>query len=565
MKTTIIILLAVFIIYSCRNRKEPCSEESLSISGVVLDTKGKPIDDAELSTQGRVFVTDKNGEFFMDCLKPESRIVVNVTKFGFGFTSKIYQGSAAGVVITLARATIKTINLNDVEGDSIVIEERNPDIQGPISSKYGVSNPLADIPFVYNEVGKLIGFEMPGSLQSIYNAISNFAPPVLGARVIIPKEGLDVNPDDRSVEASIQTIDIYSPDGMPGDFTVQLTDGGTGFMRSFGAVNFDIFSRKKPIGLKPKYRAKIVIPVDTLSILTKQNLPDEIPFLIYDAAIGRWQEEGKARLDRKTMMYSAYTTHFSSFNMDMVFGDASSCYQICNTISSIPFSDLRAEISVSDPGKTKTNLLFDSGCPLPGNCAPGSAHGIVNLRPFEPVGLRIFNANPTPTLVSSYVFITGDAITGTKDCSNSFNPCAGPVQIVDALDQSYTKSDKSGMCRPLLAIPLKTSLTNTNPLTIKLAWLYDSDFSVVTDQTTYIAQVSTIDSESGFVNFASIALTPNRLHNAVYSLSTFTAGTYYFRVLEAGSNSSNWVCITIDSMGTVSSCTSGNPDPPDCM
>jgi|GEM_PF-6867902 hypothetical protein len=569
MKTTKSVLMVVFftsIFFYCNKpSRQDCPESQVTISGVVTDVKGVPLENVTLASQGKVVQSDKTGGFKLECLTPGDRIVLNVSKFGYGFVSKIYRGNAEGVKISLAKANTQTIDLGNLESDSIVIVDMNPDISSPLSSSYSSSNPLADLPFVFNERGELVGFEMPSSLQATYSGLSLFTPPVLGATVIIPKNGLEINDDNDEVDVSIQTIDLYSPDGMPGDYSVQMQDGRTGFMRSFGAVNFEILQNGKDVRLKPKFEAKIIIPVDTLSILTKQKLPDTIPFLVYDQTTGRWKTEGIAKLDKGKMCYVATTSHFSSFNMDMVFGDESTCYKICNTITSIPFGDLRAEISVSDPSKTKQNLMFDIGCSTPGNCSTGSAHGIVNLSPFEPVGLRIFNTNPSTTLVSSYVFVAGDKKTGAKDCTNSFDLCDGPVAITNVLNQKYFKTGGDGMCRPLLAVPVKSSVSNSSPLTFKLAWLYDNDFAVTTDQASFEVEVSMTDSDGGFSSISTIPLTANRLHNFVYS-TTFAEGTYYFRVVEGASNNSNWVCITVDSMGTSSMCTSVNqPTPTDCM
>ena len=72
---------------------------------------------------------------------------------------------------------------------------------------------------IYDSKGNLIGFRRPQQLIDDRRAISNFQPPVLGAKIEIPKgslvfEGSDKKPD-QDIQISVNTIDIYSADGMP--------------------------------------------------------------------------------------------------------------------------------------------------------------------------------------------------------------------------------------------------------------------------------------------------------------------------------------------------------------
>lgn len=84
-----------------------------------------------------------------------------------------------------------------------------------------ITSPLDTIPFVYNEKGELIGFTRPPSLRNAQKAIADYQPPVLGARIEIPAgslvfEGSERQPDGE-MDISLNTVDIYSSDGMPGD------------------------------------------------------------------------------------------------------------------------------------------------------------------------------------------------------------------------------------------------------------------------------------------------------------------------------------------------------------
>ncbi|MFZ6010097.1 MAG: hypothetical protein ACOYXT_07075 [Bacteroidota bacterium] len=561
---SVILFVAILILDSCIPKQS--EKAGFAFAGNVYDTEGKPLPNVLVQVQDKEATTNDEGFFRVIELRETNPYVLNASLLGYGFVSKVYRDTSTHVRITMAKAKVTPIDLGAIEGDSVSITDTSPSFSTPLSAGSPAgSNPLSAIPFVYDSAGRLIGFEMPAPLQATYDAINNFRPPVLGARLVFPKEGLELQGDGRKIDVSLQTIDLYAPDGMPGDYTVRLENQQRGFMRTYGAANIDIFQDGKPVQLKKGYQARVIIPVDTLSILTKEKLAGEIPFLVYNRATGEWEQEGMAVLNRSRTAYEASTSHFSSFNMDMVFGAAASCYKVCNEISTATFPNQKIEISV--PSKSK---LLDVGAPCasPGNCTTngagtGAAHGIINLEPYTPVGVKMFNGT---TLLSTHVFVTGGSSIN-QNCD--FNACHGPVVTTNTLDQRYVNGTSTGMCHALLAAPQKRLDVAGPPYTVKVAWLYDNDFAVnASPALTFDVQVSnTEDFAATLVNLTNYN-PPGTVDiiNSYEFAAAQNSASYYFRVRPTGSGDwSNVVCITFDSMGnTPSTCTSAIV-PSNCM
>ena len=94
------------------------------------------------------------------------------------------------------------------------------------------------------------------------------------------------------LDVTISTVDLLSPQQMPGDDSVVPMGGGGGNIESFGAGSLDLPTGFK---LKPGSVAKVTIPVDR-SRLMGGSLPPKVPLLSYYEEKGLWIEEGTLTL-----------------------------------------------------------------------------------------------------------------------------------------------------------------------------------------------------------------------------------------------------------------------------
>jgi len=543
---SVVLGIAVMLfLNSCSNDRKGGSE---FFSGKITNSKGMPLDSVKVELQNEATLTDKEGNFKIAVKKDTQRYVLNATRKGYGFVSKIYSKPEIKIKITMAKALEKRIDINKVEGELITITDRNPEMTAPPGSNVQLANPLSKVPFVYDANGRLIDFEVPTILQNNQQGLNNFKPPVLGARVEIPKNGLELNGQSSVVDVSIQTIDLYAGDGMPGDNTVRMGDC-RGYVKSFGAMNFEISQNGKPVKLKKGVKARITIPVDTISILTKETLSPTIPFLTYNRSKGIWEQEGTSVLNKSKSVYEGWTTHFSTFNMDMTFGSGSTCYQICNNSTA-------TNIEISAPYYHYFTLgAADCDC-----VSGGGAHAIINMGPFSPCGVRIFNG---ATLVSTYVFTAGDA-TALGACP--YDGCSGSVAINDTFDQAYVSSNKLGMCHIQLAYPHRSTTSSVaGNYPIRLSWLYEATFGSGTTGVHFKIE-SSPDNATWSTVIASYASPDELVHHYDPPAMSPSTTTYYRISLAAGGGDSNSVCLTIDAFGTAdtSSC-AGLTTPNDCF
>lgn len=131
------------------------------------------------------------------------------------------------------------------------------------------------------------------------------------AQVSFPANAIDAS---GTVRVTITDVNPSSaPDNMPGDFT---TAGSP--IESFGALSVNIYKEDgSATNLKSGQTATIRIPLDTRS----SDRPETIPLFFYDAAAGRWVEEGSARLltGPDGDYYEGTVSHFTYWNADQVY------------------------------------------------------------------------------------------------------------------------------------------------------------------------------------------------------------------------------------------------------
>jgi hypothetical protein len=304
-----------------RSRVALVANESggVTFSGFVRSTSGDPVDGATIEIGGEKVAETKNGGYFSTLVHDANRYVFNIRRTGFAFYSKIYDAGVTGGRWTLTPATVVTVP--DATHDIDVTNERKTDnCPGPSSMR----GDFATFP----PARRLAWIDREGNPRAAPWCKPEDLPPAPwevkfprecgpGVKVHIPGGSLEDYSGHlvtANVTVSVSTIDLYSPEQMPGDYTVAQADGSKVVMQSFGAGVIDITAGDRPLRLRAPATAKVTIPVDRSQLAAGAKLPSTIPLLHYDEQAGVWRQDGEATLNGSE--YVANVTHFSPINCD---------------------------------------------------------------------------------------------------------------------------------------------------------------------------------------------------------------------------------------------------------
>ncbi len=140
------------------------------------------------------------------------------------------------------------------------------------------------------------------------------------AQVVLPAAGVqraDGSTPTGNMQVRVTPINPASDSSlMPGDFST-VVSGAAQPIESFGALNVTLRdSAGAALNLGSGRTATIRIPVGTRSATT----PATIPLFYFDAAAGRWVQEGTATLagTAPNQYYVGTVSHFSTWNADQV-------------------------------------------------------------------------------------------------------------------------------------------------------------------------------------------------------------------------------------------------------
>ncbi len=515
----------------------------LMFQGQVVDENGEGIAEALIEVGDRNTRTNEKGSFAIQADSTD-RYVLNVTRLGYGFVSKIYNDTVSNILITMTTATVDTIEV-DEQDEVIVIEDTTPpppESSPPSSDITTVSSPVDTIAFVYNAKGRLIAFGAPPEVAETYAAAEAFEPPQEGATVEVPADALEEGSEgggggggggaalasffqrEKEEESakgkiigSLSTVDLYSPDGMPGDYTVRYDDGSEGWMVPFGAADVNFYRNGKPLQLRNGQYAKLTIPVDTIAqMYFGENLREKIPLFVYDHRSGEWKrdrdkwtkEETWGELNKGKTAYVARISHFSVYNMDEDRNNPS-CTRLLNSTSAPDLIPNNAQIEVAVPGHINM-FPFGDGCLEECGATGFNIHAIARMKENEPIGMRIFD--DTGVIKSTYVLIGGAQsgdVFGANCGDIAYCSCQSNLTISYA-SPTYMNTDGT-MSKPHLAIQkfvnfLKISwiyvperddsggspvYTTTNPRQYSIEWSYDATFTAL--QGTYTLPAANTD------------------------------------------------------------------------
>lgn len=296
----------------------PVDTRGVVFSGRVVTAGATPVPKASVSVNGKLTTTNAIG-FFRFHVPVRSRYVLNIRKPGFSLVSHVLGRGVVGARYELRRATLANA---DPAADIDVQDKRSVrDCPGPASLRFDAKIFPAGLKPVWQDgKGNVIAppKKKEGEPLSLarYRRQDGCGP---GIRVRIPANSLvdrNGNAPAGPVQIALSTVDLLSPDQMPGDYTVAQPAGGTRVMESYGAGTIEITRGGKKYNLKSGASAEVTIPVDQAQIAAGGPFPPTIPILFYNEAKGVWREEGSATLQGN--VYVAKVKHFSTINADSV-------------------------------------------------------------------------------------------------------------------------------------------------------------------------------------------------------------------------------------------------------
>jgi hypothetical protein len=308
----------------------------LEFSGRVTGTDAPAVPNATVEVNGHTTTTDPNG-YFRLFVPDKQRFVMNIRKAGYGLSSSIYYDAVIGGTWQLLRASVQTVDpTRDVE----VVNQRGPrDCPGPPSERLDwVSHPVLAQPHFQDGRGDFVSAPkgiayLPG-LPSPRDQRKEPRECGPGVIVRIPANSLadeHGQPPPGLVTVQLSTVDLQSPNQMPGNYTVSQGPGAVGVMQSWGAATIAIYSGNTQYNLKSGVTATVILPVDPGQIAAGAPLPATIPMLHYDETLGVWNQTGTASLGTVNgkPAYIAQVKHFSALNTDLIKQDQS-CISVQN-------------------------------------------------------------------------------------------------------------------------------------------------------------------------------------------------------------------------------------------
>lgn len=413
--------------------------KGIPFSGVVVEPGGLPVSGAAVEIVGNPVVkTDTTGRFHAN-VKEESRYVFNVRREGYALNSQVYDHGVTGGTWILRRAQVMTV---DPTKPIVVTHKRGErDCTGPISRLAGSgvagaslnipqwqdgSGNVVDAPTWFSGPRKLLNGKVVSVAARPSAATQEKQPVILPRQLQLPPCGPGVsvqipansildgsgNPATAPINISISTIDLLSPQQMPGDDSVIPSGGGGGSMESFGAGSLDLPSGFR---LKTGTSAHVTIPVDR-SRLISGTLPPTVPLLSYNEKTGHWTEEGTLTLTTVAGVrsYVGDVKHFSAFNADNVKTSASACLRVFSP--SLP-PQYNLEVSAPYQGtgapKVLTKVVTQD---------VSGENVIYNLPNNTNITLAPMTLGATPQLLGYYVVNSGPP----QNPNSSPNAPAGP-------------------------------------------------------------------------------------------------------------------------------------------
>ncbi len=373
MKSVLYILMILIFPFACKMDDKKVGKKVI-FSGIVYDEKENAAAGIEIEINGEKIRSEKG--VFNARVDSADRFVVNIRKFGYGLISKIYYSSIKDKKYYLTKGTVKVFD----PGEEIVLQDNSMSARGSELQRVDwAGNTFRSVPLVLDKKGRLVDFGFQSAAtQSAFDQISTTPINNPGAVVRIPANSLvgtgNAKPSGK-VAVSLTTVDLYSEDGMPGDYSfIDRSTSSEGYMISMGAVMIEVYSEdgKAKYQLNEKSKAQLSVPIDPLQRKLNSSLPDSVAFLIYNKKAGVWEHNRWGVINEERTAFTAEVTHFSEYNMDV-----EKTNPACVTFrqqAGFPTSYKVASLDYSG-GLRFTTTTMGGVVTEPGNCLPSDTYG----------------------------------------------------------------------------------------------------------------------------------------------------------------------------------------------
>lgn len=387
-------------------------------SGRILTKCKLPIKNAHVSVSGFGSTTTNCKGYFRLLIEIDNirtnRFVLNIKKKGYADLSKVYNTGIRRGIWFLTRATRTIINPTI---DNIIVDTRPRfrTCSGTLRSQVN-----------WSRFQKFYGFKDNPALRLSDElkkavAISEQAKTCNdGIRVAIPANSLvddSGNLPTGSVSVTVSTVDIYDPDSMPGDYTVDMGKGRTGFMVTYGAGSVTAIANGK--NYQPKKKdATIFIPMNSFQLknLGKKGSRQDAELLKFNEETGMWERIGSTEYLPKSQTFQANLNQFSTFNVDLVRDDPA-CIKVDAT-GLFNEDTLHLEITTSyDEIESIVKRKSADNSSL-------RYHAIINLPQTKQVGVQAYRPNGTSSDPITEVVYTNSGGSGSNPLPN-YDDCIG--------------------------------------------------------------------------------------------------------------------------------------------
>jgi len=419
--------------------------DSIKFTGSFVDTKGDTIREGKIQVylnngkdEPKLVEFDIKDGSISDELPKAAWYVVNVKVKGYGLVSKVFPGTVpANQTYELKKATVVPFNIT--VGGLLVDTQNN--CSGSFSRRADWSvSPKASLPTRVNSQGEISGYGMSEALQLAYDFHAKATPCNNGIQVTIPANSITGPGSPASISASMSVVDLFSPDGMPGDGS---SEGG--LMESFGAFSIELYDDKGNnfnLNEKEGKEAEVVFPANVV-IRDPKGLPESIPLLYYDEKKGKWRKEGSATLDIQRMAYVAKVKHFSAINLDLEKNNPA-CLRIRDVegTSETPPNEAPYDVEVTIPASVssaspRVSRRTINPADLCTNAGFERQFALTRLPEATDVSI-VFFRTPGPIPVATYVTTTGTAHPAElsdpnrPDCTEMSTLCGTKIISLDA-------------------------------------------------------------------------------------------------------------------------------------